>query len=179
MDARFARTYLIRPQLNSSVRCAPGLGAFAFDESLVPAHARAHARLLRARPAAHVRTVSYTVLTRRGSVPVTGPFGTAMRSSIASASMSGPAWPSVLISPARRGSPRALARTCATNRCPTRAGTPPSGRRNPGGCSSSAAPESAASPCAPHAPPRWPAAGTRVLFPMARPHRTLASNVSL
>ena len=38
---------------------------------------------------------------------------------------------------------------------------------------------SAASPAAPHAPSRWPAAGPRVLFPMAPRPRTLVSNDSL
>jgi hypothetical protein len=150
---------LAAPRLSSGVRCAPELGSFTFDESLVVAHARAHARLLSARPVAHVRIVSYTVLARRGSAPPHRPVRDAHARFDCTASMGGPTWPSAFMSPARCGRPRALARTCATNRWPTRAGTPPSGRRNPGGCSSSVAPESAASPDAPHAPSRWPAAG--------------------
>ena len=143
------------------------------------AHPRARARLLGARPAALDRVLSYTAHARWGSVPPRRPIRDTRARFDRTASMGGPAWPSAFVSPARCGGPRARARTCATNRWPTRAGTPPSGRRNPGGCSSSVAPESAASPSAPHALVRRPAGGTRVLFPMADRRRTLVSNDSL
>jgi hypothetical protein len=108
-----------------------------------------------------------------------GPFGTPTHGSIALLRWAARRGHAAFGSRARCGGPRALARTCAPNRRPTRAGTQPSERRSRSGCSSSIAPGSAASPGAPHALARRPAGGPRVLFPIADRRRTLVSNDSL
>jgi hypothetical protein len=145
----------------------------------VAAQPRARARRLGAGPAALVRILSYTAHARWGSAPPRRPVRDAHAIFDRIASMGGPAWPAAFVSRARCGGPRARARTCATNRWTTRAGTLPSERRNPGVARAPLRQRSAASPGAPHAHVRRPAAGPRVLFPMARRRRTLVSNDSL
>jgi hypothetical protein len=151
----------------------------SLDECCVAAHRRARARLLDGCPSALVRILSYTAHSRWGSAPPRRPVRDAHALFDRIASMGGPAWRSTFVSPARRGGPRAPARTCAPNRWHTRAGTLPSERRNRAVARALTRQRSAASPAAPHAPARGPAAGPRVLFPMARRRRTLVSNDSL